>query len=97
MTGALFVSGLVCGLFLGAILWETLVAGPAYYKAHERAWRLNERVRAWQRMYLYAEGARVATSRAIVEIHADTSAFDRSLKTAEDNWSRKVPDLKAVK
>lgn len=88
MTAPLFVSGIVIGACLGAILWEVLYAGPAYRKAREHEWRLAESVRVWQRMYLYAEVARVATSKAMFKAtHPDEA----------DTFSRKVPDLKAVK
>ena len=87
MQTVMFFSGTVVGLFLGALLWEALVAGPAYYQAHEREWRLTERVRAWQRMALveYAQAQRVATSKAMFEALKDN-----------DQHSVKVPDLKAV-
>lgn len=81
-----YLAGLMCGLFLGAMLWEVLYAGPLYRKTREREHRLDDRVRAWQRMYLHAEGARIATSKAIyTATHPD-----------DDRYSKKVPDLKAV-
>ena len=87
MNAVLFFSGMVVGLFLGAILWEVLVAGPQYLRSTEREWRLNSRVRAWQRMALveYAQAQRVATSRAMYLALKDN-----------DQHSVKVPDLKAV-
>ena len=87
MNAIMFSCGIVVGLFFGAMIWEAFVAGPAYYRAHERERRLSGRVQAWQRMYVYAEGARVATSRAMF----------RATNPEADTFSRKVPDLKAVK
>jgi hypothetical protein len=84
----MFSCGILVGLFFGAMVWEAFVAGPAYYRAHEREHRLNGRVQAWQRMALveYAQAQRVATSRAMFHALKDN-----------DNHSVKVPDLKAVK
>lgn len=65
MHAIMFLSGLIAGLCFGAILWEVLYAGPAYRKAREHEWRLAESVKAWQRMYLYAEGSKAATSKAM--------------------------------
>lgn len=88
MNAVMFLSGTVVGLFLGAILWEWLVAGPDFHRAHEREWRLNQRIRAWQRMALveYATAQREATSRAMDEL-ADND--QHSVKAA--------PDLSVVK
>jgi len=87
MQTVMFFSGTVVGLFLGAILWEVLVAGPQYLRSTEREWRLNSRVRAWQRMALveYAQASRVATSRAMYHALKDN-----------DQHSVKVPDLSVV-
>jgi hypothetical protein len=85
MQTIMFFSGTVVGLFLGAILWEVLVAGPEYIRLTEREFRLNDRVRAWQRMYLYAVGSRVASSKALQDAIAGNTGH-----------SVKVPDLKAV-
>ncbi len=83
---ALYITGLVCGLFIGGMLWEILYAAPHYRKLAEREHRLSGRVQAWQRMYLYAEGARVATSKAMF----------RSTHPEADTFSRKVPDIRVV-
>jgi hypothetical protein len=87
MTAIMFFSGMVVGVFLGAILWEVLVAAPAFFRAHEREWRMNERIRAWQRMAIieYASAQRAATSNAMDAL-ADN-----------DQHSVKAPDLKAVR
>ena len=87
MTTVMFFTGTVVGLFLGAILWEWLVTIPEARAATRREHRLNGRVQAWQRMYLYAEGARVATSRAMF----------RSTHPDADTFSRKVPDLTVIR
>ena len=88
MQTIMFLTGTVVGLFLGAILWEVLVAGPEHVKARQREYRLSDRVRAWQRMYLYAEGAKAATERAI---------YDATHAGEADTFSRKVTDLTVVK
>jgi hypothetical protein len=87
MNTIMFLSGTVVGLFLGAILWEVLVAGPQYLRLTEREWRLNERLRAWQRMALveYAQTQRDATAKAMDAI------------VDNDRHSVKVPDLSVVK
>lgn len=86
MQTAMFLSGAVVGLFLGALLWEYLVAGPDYLNARRREYRLNDRVRAWQRMYLYAEGSRVATSETLFE----------ATHPEADTFSKKAPELRSV-
>ena len=86
MQAAMGVALLFIGGFFGAVAWEFIYAGPQYRKAAEREHRLNGRVQAWQRMYLYAEGARVATSKAMFQATHDEA----------DTFSRKVPDIRVV-
>lgn len=87
MNAVMFSIGVLVGVFYGALVWEALVAGPAYARARRREWSLSDRVRVWHRMYLYAEGAKAATAKAMTE----------ATNPDADTFSRKVPDLKAVK
>jgi hypothetical protein len=86
MNAVMFSCGILVGLFFGAMVWEAFVAGPEYARARRREVSLSDRVQVWQRMYLYADGARVATSKAMFHALKDN-----------DGHSVKVPDLKAVK
>ena len=82
-----FVAGAWCGALLGMWLWNDIVTRRVRDAYVEHQVRAANRVQAWQRMYLYAEGERVATSKAM----------HRAINPEPDTFSRKVPDLKAVR
>lgn len=90
MNAVMFSLGVLVGLLFGAMVWEAFVAGPEFARSRRLERRLSESARAWRRMYLYAEEARVATSRAMFKaIQPETTQTD-------DPFSRKVTDLKVV-
>lgn len=77
------IVALVLGITIGAVAWELLVAEPFRRKVQIREYRLNDRVRAWQRMTLiaYAQQSRVDTSKALYEALKDNDKH--SLKVVQ--------------
>ena len=81
-----FIAGAWVGALVGMLIWNDVVTRRVRDAYRDHQVRSANRVQAWQRMYLYAEGERVATSKAMV----------RAINPEPDVFSRKVPDLKAV-
>lgn len=81
-----FIGGIFVGAFLGALLWDLLVAGPSHRRLQKRQTRLYARLTTWQEMAIIAWNERDRTHHALDEIYGSNTGH-----------STKVTEIKAVK